>query len=304
MPKLRMDALFNRNANIHRTLKPVPYGHMSAIHFGDQTAPVKMVFLHATGFNALAYRSLLEDLGIHVLALDLRGHGHTQLPTDIEKVASFYTYAKDVTAYLDAHVPGKVILCGHSLGASCAILAARMAPDKISKVLSFDPVILPFHVRMIMKSKRGRKRLQSAFPMARNAGRRRDVFSSLESAFKRFHGRGPFKHFTDTALWDYVSGGFIAQNPKDGDGVRLLCRPRWEQFTYTAQGHNMKSAIRQLPKDSHILITNFVEPVSWIPKMQAKCPHIKIEHYPKLDHFYPLINPEISLPALKDILGT
>lgn len=297
-----MDAFFTRNSNIHRTLKAVPYGRMSAVHFGDKNAPVKMVFLHATGFHALAYRSLLENLGVHVLALDLRGHGHTKLPIDTEEIASFHTYAKDVTAYLDAHVPGKVILCGHSLGASCAILAARMAPDKISKVLSFDPVILPLFVRLIMKSKRGRKRLQNKFPMARIAGRRRDVFTSLESAYKRFHGRGPFKHFTDEALWDYISGAFIPQNPEDGNGVRLLCRPKWEQFTYTAQGHNMKSAIRQLPKDSRILITNFVEPVNWIPKMQAKCPHIRIDHHPELDHFYPLINPEISLPALKDML--
>lgn len=297
-----MEALLTRNENHHRTRKAVPHGHMSAVHFGDVNTPVQMVFLHATGFHALAYRSLLESLGIHVLSLDLRGHGQTDLPTDIDKVASFHTYARDIAAYLDAHVPGKVILCGHSLGASCAILTARMAPDKVSKVLAFDPVVLPFFVRMIMSSKYGRKRLQNNFPMARLAGRRRDIFKSLESAYKRFHGRGPFKNFSDEALWDYVSGAFVPQDPDDGNGVRLLCRPKWEQFTYTAQGHNLKSAIRQLPKGSHILVTNFVEPVNWIPKMQKNCPHIQIDHYPDLEHFYPLTHPDISLPALKSIL--
>lgn len=298
-----MKTLFKRNENLQRTLKPVPYGHMSAVHFGDVNTPVRLVFLHATGFHAQAYRTLLENLGVHVVALDLRGHGQTQLPTDTNEVASFNTYAKDVTAYLDAHVSGKVVLCGHSLGASCAILAARMAPDKISKVLAFDPVVLPLFIRMIMASKYGRNSLKERFPMARMAGRRRDVFSSLESAYTRFHGRGPFKHFSDETLWDYVSGAFVPQTNEDGDGVRLLCRPKWEQFTYVAQGHNLKAAIRQLPKNSHILITNFVKPVHWIPKMQKQCPHIQIDHCPELDHFYPLINPEISLPALKNILA-
>ncbi|PHR91513.1 MAG: hypothetical protein COA69_09945 [Robiginitomaculum sp.] len=298
---MHMDTLFTRNDNLHRTLKPVPGGQMSAVHFGDIDTPVKLVFLHATGFHGLAYRSILDALGVHVIALDLRGHGGTDLPTNIDKIASFHTYAEDVGAYLDAHVPERVLLSGHSLGASCAILAASKAPDKISKVLAFDPVVLPFPIRMIMASKFGRRRLQETFPLARMAGRRRDIFSSLEAAYKRFHGRGPFKHFSNEALWDYVCGGFVEQGGEE-TGVRLTCRPKWEQFTYTAQGHNLKSAIGTLPADSRILITDFVKPVSWIAPMQKKCPHISIEPHMELEHFFPLINPEISIPALLDML--
>ena len=49
-------------------------------------------------------------------------------------------------------------------------------------------------------------------------------------------GKGPFKEFTDAALWDYICGGFV----QEGGHVRLACRPEWEQYTYVAQCHNLK----------------------------------------------------------------
>jgi pimeloyl-ACP methyl ester carboxylesterase len=57
----------------------VPGGRMAGIAFGAETATPDIVFIHATGFNARTYRTLLEPLGerFHVLALDMRGHGLT-----------------------------------------------------------------------------------------------------------------------------------------------------------------------------------------------------------------------------------
>ena len=295
-----MNALLNRNNNIHRTHEKVPGGTMSAVHFGPAGEPVRLVFLNANGFHGLAYRTVLESLGVHVIALDLRGHGHTALPIESDNLAKFHNYAQDVAEYLRAHVEGKIVLAGHSLGASTAILTALKAPDKITKTLSLDPIILPTPVRFGMKFLPVRKYLRKNFPIARNAGRRRDEFPSFEAVYERYHGRGPFKNFPDEALWDYVSGGFV----KHGDGVRLACRPLWEQFTYTIQGHSMMGPIAALPKSSRIIITDFVKQNRrWIGKMRAKRPGITIEHRPDLDHFFPLINPEISVAALKESLG-
>lgn len=297
-----MKTLFDRNKDIHRTLKPVRDGHMSGVHFGDIKQPVKLVFLHSTGFHALSYRSLLEGLGVHVLALDLRGHGHSELPIENISFSSFRLHAHDVIAYLEQYIDGSVILCGHSMGASTAILAAEMAPHKVSKVLAFDPVVLPFAARLTMSTRAGRDFMKNKFPIARATGRRRNWFSSQESAFERFKGRGTFKQFPDEALWDYVSGGLIPHIKEGEHGFKLACPPHWEQYTYVAQGHNMKKAITKLPRGSHIQLTNFVKPINWISKMVKKCPHIRIDHFPDADHFFPLINPEISQPALREIL--
>ena len=52
-------------------------GEVAGIAFGDPVRPIDVLFLHATGFNAITYQSILEPLGVqmHAAAIDLRGHG-------------------------------------------------------------------------------------------------------------------------------------------------------------------------------------------------------------------------------------
>ncbi len=289
----------SKDSRVHRTRKPVPGGTMAGVHYGPRSEPVRLVFLHANGFNALTYRSLLAPLGVHVLALDLRGHGRTDLPIDDERHARHTHYARDVAAYLQAHIDGSVVLAGHSLGANTAIIAAGMASEKIAKVLTFDPIILPLSARAIMVTRLGRKFLMNNYPFARNAGRRRDQFSTHNAVFKRYHGRGPFKHFPADVLRDYIQDGFVDY----ADGVRLACRPIWEQLTYVSQAQNMKRRIANLPAGSHILITDFVKQnEGWMEKAKRKNLGLRIDYYPKKDHFFPVTEQDMCRTALKGVL--
>jgi len=295
-----MNDTLNQAKNIHRTNKPVPGGTMAAVHFGPVDAPVKLVFLHANGFNGLTYRNILEPLGVHVVALDLRGHGRTDLPTDDENMARHTNYAKDLAAYLKAHIDDQVILVGHSLGANAAIIASGLVPDKVTKVLALDPIVVPLNARAFMKTKFGRNFLMKHYPFARNAGRRRDEFSSRTSVYDRYHGRGPFKHFPDDCLKNYITDGFVDYK----DGVRLACRPRWEMLTYVNQSQNMKRRIAALPAGSRIIITDFVKQrQGWMGRAQQKNADLTINYYPKKDHFFPITEPDFSREALNDILG-
>ena len=65
---------------------PARGGAMAALEFGPTDRPVDIVFSHANGFNGRTYRSVLQPLGasLRVLALDLRGHGASTLPTMID----------------------------------------------------------------------------------------------------------------------------------------------------------------------------------------------------------------------------
>ncbi len=295
-----MNIVIDHKFDIHRSVAPMPDGTMSGVHFGPIDAPVKMVFLHANGFNGLTYRRILEPLGVHVLALDLRGHGRTQLPTNDLHLTSHTHYAKNLAAYLQAHIDGPVILAGHSLGANAAIIAANMVPKKTVRVLAFDPIVLPGHVRLMMMSETMRGLLLKNYPFAKNAGRRREKFSSREDAFKRYHGRGPFKHFPGEVLKDYIHDGFVEY----ADGVRLACHPKWEQYSYVHQGQNMKGRIRNLPDGSHIMITDFVkQSQAWMGRARRKNAKLQIDYHPEWDHFFPVTKPEISITALRSILA-
>ena len=57
-------------------------GEMAVLDFGDLARPVDLIFVHANGFNAYTYRSLLQPLSgaLRIWAPDLRGHGRTGLP--------------------------------------------------------------------------------------------------------------------------------------------------------------------------------------------------------------------------------
>lgn len=272
---------------------------MAAVHFGPLDASVRLVFLHANGFNGLTYRSLLEPLGVHVVALDLRGHGLTVLPTDDEDMARHTNYAKDLAAYLKAHIDGQVILAGHSLGANAAIIASGIVPEKVTKVLAFDPIVLPLTARAFMQTKFGRNFLMKHYAFARNAGRRRDEFSSRQAVYDRYHGRGPFKHFPDDCLKNYIEDGFVEYK----EGVRLACRPKWEMMTYVNQAQNMKRRIAALPVGSRIIITDFVKQTQgWMGRAKKKNPELTIDYHPQKDHFFPITEPKFSQNIVQEIL--
>ncbi len=298
-----MTELFDRNMNITRSFKPVLDGMMSAVHFGPVEKPVALVFLHANGFHGLAFRTILEplakEMNVHILALDQRGHGLSELASNDEKFATFPSFACDLITYLKKHVEGEPVIAGLSMGASAALIAADLAPEKINKVVAFDPVIMPLAVRLMMATKPGRRQLRKRVGMAKSARRRRNRFESRETAFHRYQGRGPFKHLSDEALWDYIRDGVISED----QGVRLACRPDWEATIYTSQSHNMKRYIARAPSSSHIILTPYMKPSQrWIRKIAHRRPDIKLEYRPELEHFFPLINPDIAITALRKAL--
>ena len=65
-----------------------PDGDMAALEFGDPTKRLSALWLHATGFNAMTYQSILAPLGLRtkVQAVDLRGHGRSTLPAEPRKL--------------------------------------------------------------------------------------------------------------------------------------------------------------------------------------------------------------------------
>ena len=220
-------------------------GQMAGIAFGGETASPDIVFLHATGFNAHTYRSLLAPLGerFHVWALDARGHGRTTLKANTFGYASWNRHRDDLIAVLEKHCTAPVTLAGHSMGATVSLLTAGHRTDLVSGLALIEPVILPAAGYAFSQLPLGPLIQRHTMPLAKNAAKRRDSFESREAAVAGFTGRGVFKTFPPEFVADYVEGGLI----EDGaGGFKLACRPTYEAATYCAQRHHPWGALRKV----------------------------------------------------------
>lgn len=273
-------------------------GSISACHFGDLSKPVRLLFLHANGFNGQTYRSVLEPLPLHSVALDLRGHGFTTLPNNPMGLKNWYPLRDDVVAFVEQEIEGAFVMGGHSLGACVGMLAAPYLKDQLKGYVGFDPVTMPVWMRPLSFLPGWHTILRNRLPIAVGAGRRRSKFESLEQALSRYKGRGVFKGFPEHVLRDYLSGGL----KPFGEGVELACNPKWEQAIYAAQGHNLFKAAKALPKNnSRIIYAGKGAPHTPTARerMRGILGKENVERQAAFHHMFPLNNPRFATHALQ-----
>ena len=215
-------------------------GTFAGLEFGDPIQDYSALFLHATGFNAMTYQSLLAPLGLrsHVAALDLRGHGRSTLPAK-PKMRSWHRYRDDVIEWLDEHAPQGLVLAGHSMGGCVALLVAGKRPDLVKGLVLVDPVILtPGYYRGLHLMPFGGL-IARRHKMARTARRRRADFRSLTEVKLSYEARGAFATWREPFLDDYLLDGFerTDDNAPDSEDQTwsLLCKPSSEAATFGAQ---------------------------------------------------------------------
>lgn len=269
-------------------------GELSVMDFGDARRPVDLVFVHANGFNAATYRSLLAPLSasLRILAPDLRGHGRTRLPTMIQGRRSWADHRDDLVALLDSLDGPPVALAGHSMGGTSALLAAAERPGKVSRLVLFDPVIMPrgFVALMAMPGFRG---LPRHWPITKGALRRRNRFETAQQAMDGWRDRGAFKGWSEMMLADYVSEALIST---DDDGFSLACTPEWEASNYASQGHDPWRALRKAGRPVRILKAQ-TRSVCMISPHPRRLPHVTVETIAG-GHLFPMTHPDIARDAL------
>ena len=278
----------------------LPDGQMSAVHFGRTSNPLKLVFLHATGFNAFAYKTLLEPMGVHAVALDMRGHGMSSLPADPRALRNWYPLRDDIAYFLSHYVDKPVVLAGHSSGGVVAVLSAAIAAEKVSGFVSFDPPSMPWLVRVMPYIPGGRTYSAKRIKIAHAAGKRRSIFPDKETPFQRYKGRGTFRGVTDEALRDYLDGGLKPH----ADGFELACTPKWEQAMFVSQGHNMFKAARHAPNHTKIVFAGKDSPST--RGTRAALARIlgrdKVQTVPEYRHFFPFHEIDTARQILTDMI--
>ena len=271
-------------------------GDLSVLDFGDPKRPVDLIFCHANGFNAATYRSILAPLAssLRILAPDLRGHGATTLPTTGLARKGWQDIRDDLVCLLDSLDGPPVVMAGHSMGATSAILAAAEHPVQVSQVVALDPVIwkrwMVAALRMPLLS-----RLPGHIPLVKGALRRRARFDSREQALAAYRNRGAFKGWSDIMLIDYLSSGLV----EDGGGFALSCPPEWEASNYSVQGHDPWKAMRDSGRPIRILKAE-THSTCAVEALPRGLPLVTVETVQGGTHFFPMLRPDIARDALFD----
>ena len=288
-----MNALVQTEPRARLVPLPARDGAMSVLEFGPSDRPVDIVFSHANGFNARTSRSILGPLAadLRILALDLRGHGASTLPTVIEGREGWAQFREDLLGLLAAETEGSVILAGHSMGGTSSLLAAAAEPGRVRALALFDPVV--FGAGVVSPDPVNN-------PLAEGADRRRATFPDKAAAVAAYTGRGGFRSWSAEQLADYVEAGFRVT--PQGEAT-LTCAPAWEASNFRCHNYDAYAAFRATRCPIRILraehaSTARIEPIE--AELEATG-RVSIETIPGTSHFLPMERPELVRGVLGEL---
>lgn len=274
---------------------PARGGAMAALDFGPANRPVDVIFSHANGFNARTYRSILSPLatGLRIVAIDLRGHGATTLPTTVEGRQGWPQFRDDLLALMAAVADAPVTLAGHSMGGTSSLLAAAAEPGRVKALALFDPVVMSAAMAADAQALRDN-------PLAAGAERRRATFPSKAAVIDAYTGRGAFKTWSATQLADYVEAGF--RETETGE-VTLTCTPAWEASNFRTHNYDAWAAFRETRCPVRILRAEAGSTfrLEGAEAALAATGRIEIETVPATSHFLPMERPDLVRSALLDL---
>ena len=236
---------------------------------------------HATGFNALTYRPLIEDLvgrGFHVHALDFSGHGGSEQP---QEIPDWFLFRDQARLFLDS-LSEPTVPIGHSLGGASVLLSAAIRErDRIPLVLMDPTVLTPALARV-----------SALLPnrMARIARARRGRFSSralVERSYRLIPG---FRRWHAESLTGYLEAGLRQTGNNE---LELSLPPELEARIFEALRHGHWSFYRRLQNPMLILrpAKSFVCPAASARRLVRGHPDSQDFTLDEGTHFFPMEQP-------------
>ncbi len=247
-------------------------------------------FAHANGFNALAYRTLFDELSLHmrIHASDMRGHGHTTLAANPRGLRSWQIHADDIIRTIQEIDGRPRILAGHSIGATASLMAALDHPQWVRGLVLVEPVL-----RSAAQLRRVaiRKFLGMHKPPALTR-RKRGIFPSRDAMFEAYRNRGAFRLWPEEVVRDYVLGGSL--DYIDFRQVRLACTPGWEEANYMAGPPDIWSRLGRLMVPLTVVLAAQGSTCSEeaLYQLSERLPDARIVRVPDTTHFLPFEAPE------------
>lgn len=254
-----------------------------------------ILLVHATGFHARCWDQTVTHLpNRHVIAVDMRGHGRSE---DISPF-NWQVFGDDVTKFIEHLNLYSLIGAGHSMGGHSILQAAINGPERFSRLVLVDPVIMPPEAyEQVKPAHDSWLDGNGEHPVAR----RKNFFTDSAAMYLNFHGRGSFALWQDKVLDDYCRYGLLPL--EDGTGYRLACPPAIEASIYMgSSGYNIVDRVGELEMPIKVLRAKARQEgqvemdFSLSPTWEKLADHFKNGkdiHLPQLSHFIPMQNPEL-----------
>jgi pimeloyl-ACP methyl ester carboxylesterase len=255
-----------------------------------------LFFVHATGFHARVWDYHAEAFPEHhIIALDQRGHGHS------EKLAitNWRTMGEDQAAFVQALGLRDLIGIGHSMGGHGMIDGAALS-GAFSRLILCDPTV-PEPAAF------GPEYFAMFGDELHPAAKRRDSFASPEDMIERLSTKSSFPLFTPRILKDYCEHGL--EQTESGD-YRLACRPEIEAHVYMSARSNGEvfDSIRSLTIPVTIIRAklpaagaeqDFSSSPTW-PGLAAEFANARDIHWQECTHFIPMQMPDELIAIIRD----
>ncbi len=269
-----------------------PAGEICWFEWGAAGRGPTLLLLHATGFHARCWDQVVAALpsGLHVIAPDFRGHGRSYRPATLMDWAGT---AADIAALVESEMPGPVFGVGHSMGGTVLARVAAALPDRFSRLLLVDPVIVPSEIYRDPPFARGTD------PLDHPVSRRRNAWASAEAMAVQFSTRTPYSQWRHEVLTDYCRHGLVAAETEEG--LELACPPFLEASAYIgAAQSDPYPLLGEITCPVTVLRARYAERASpldfsisptW-PGLAAEFRDGRDMHWPELSHFIPMEAPE------------
>lgn len=263
----------------------MPDGAIALLRWPARDKP-RLLFAHANGFCASAYKRLLGRLAsrFDIVAMDLRGHGRTRLPADPRTHHSWDIYGDDLIALCARLDRRPDLMAGHSMGAASSLIAAsRMdTPPPLALV---EPVVLPSLFYAAYRTPL-RGLIRPRIGMGDLARKRTNGWPDCDTVARRYRERSTFADWRPGVVEDYLDDGLVEA---DGE-VRLACDPEWEAANFEAQRHDLPGSIRLVGSGARVLKAQHRSTVRNTGRLRSQ--RVKIDTLPGAGHLAPMTHPD------------
>ena len=199
-----------------------------------------ILLCHAASFHGRCYDRVIDQAlrGLHVIAVDLRGHGQSQQHPPPYRFPWFGGDVLALIEQLDLRM-NELIGIGHSLGGYALTWAAAKASTQLfQSLLLLDPVIFPaFFYRNL-----GDEAFNTDYVL-----RRRSQWGSIDEMVSKMEKREPFSRWPKDVLRSYCTYAL------DSEG-KLRCSPESEASIYR-DGVDSESNIYPMIETSEFIKT-------------------------------------------------
>lgn len=246
-------------------------------------------FYHANGFPSDVYSPLLSRLS-QQFRLSTLGWRATWPGVGLPpKRRDWQIYADDLIAFVEQQCQPPIIGMGHSMGATCTILAAEKRPDLFKSLVLIEPAMLSRSLALLVRLMP--KAVMNRIEPARSTLRKPDTWSSRESFLVYCRTLSAYRRFGDEAFKAMARYGVVETR----DGRFQLAFPKvWEAHNYT-RAPNVMAHLERLTMPCVAIRGKpsvFFTEALW-QEWQRRCPHTIFKQNLACGHLLPLENPGI-----------